>query len=97
MNPGLLGAIVGSTVGIMGGVIGTYFSIKNTQGKKERAYIIKASILCWVAIGVFLALLLTLPTPYNFLLWIPYGIFLPLFIHTVNKQLSKLRNEEQQS
>lgn len=93
MNLGLVGGIIGSVVGIAGGAIGTYFSIKNTQGKKERDYMIKASIVCWVAISLFLVLLLFLPKPYNFLMWIPYSIFLPFFITTVNKQLAKIRSE----
>lgn len=43
MNPGLIVGIIGGIFGISGGVIGTYFSIKNTNGPKERSFIIKAS------------------------------------------------------
>ena len=32
MDAGLIGAIAGSIIGLGGGAIGTYFSIKNTNG-----------------------------------------------------------------
>ena len=32
---------------LIGGVVGTYFSIKNTNGPRERAFMIRASATCW--------------------------------------------------
>jgi hypothetical protein len=37
--------IVGSIVGLAGGVIGTYFSIKNTKGPRERAFTVKSAVV----------------------------------------------------
>jgi len=91
---GFFGGILGGILGCIGGFIGTYFSIKNTNGPKEKAFMIKCAVICWIAIGVFLALLLLLPIPYNFLLWIPYGIALPLGILYVNKNLNQIRETE---
>ncbi len=36
MHPGLIGAIVGGILGFLGGVIGTYFSIKVTTQALQR-------------------------------------------------------------
>lgn len=91
---GLIGGVVGSAIGVTGGIIGTYYSIKNTKGPKERAFMQKASIVCWVAIGLFLGLMVLLPTPYRFLLWIPYGILLPLGIIFSNRTQQRIRKEE---
>jgi len=91
---GLVGGLIGGFIGIMGGVIGTYFSIKNTNGPLERAFMVKASVIIWVAVILFLLLLLFLPKPYNFLMWIPYGILLPLGIYKINKRVSELRQLE---
>ena len=74
MDVGIIGGIIGGVIGFGGGVIGTYFSITNTKGPLERSFMIKASAIAWVAIIVFIVLLLILPKPYNFLMWIPYGI-----------------------
>ncbi len=94
MNAGIMGGIIGSALGIAGGVIGTYFSIKNTNGPLERAFMIKASVIAWIAITVFLALMFLLPYPYRLWLWIPYGILLPLGIIKLNKRLAELRENE---
>lgn len=94
MDAGLLGGIVGSVLGLAGGVVGTYFSIKNTNGPRERAFMIQAAVVCWIAIAVFLALLLLLSNPYRYLLWIPYGILLPLGIVYGNRRQREIREDE---
>ncbi len=94
MDAGIIGAIIGGVAGIFGGAIGTYFSIKNTNGPLERAFMVKASAIAWVAIIVFIVLLLILPKPYNYLMWIPYGIFLRWGIAKCNKKVAELRQHE---
>ncbi|OVE75740.1 hypothetical protein BVX97_03595 [bacterium E08(2017)] len=94
MNPGLLGAIAGSALGVLGGVVGTYFSIKNTNGPQERSFIIKCSIAIWLCLGLFLAALCLLPNPYRWFVWIPYGIALPLGIVYVNKGHANIKEKE---
>ena len=93
MNPGIIGGLVG---GLAGGIIGTYFSITNTNGPRERAFMIKVSVIGWVAILVFIGLMFTLPSPYRHILWIPYGILLPLAIVTGNRKQQRIRQEESQ-
>lgn len=94
MDPGLVGGIVGGGLGLAGGVIGTWFSIRNTSGPRERAFMIRVSAIAWVAVTAFLAGLLLLPQPYNWLLWIPYGIALPLAIRSLNRRQQQIRAAE---
>ena len=88
------GIIFSVSLGLSGGAIGTYFSIKNTSGPRERAFMIRVSIVTWIAVSIFVAALILLPKPYNWLLWIPYGIALPLTIIRWNKRQMEIRNEE---
>jgi len=97
MNPGIVGATIGGVLGVLGGVVGTYFSIKNTSGPRERAFMIRVSIVVWVVITAFIVGLLVLPRPFNFLLWLPYGIALPLTILWCNRRQRRIRAEEDQS
>ncbi len=96
MNAGLIGGIIGGIIGVAGGAIGTYFSIKNTHGPKERTFIIKASVIFWVFGIIFITLLLFLAFPYKWLLWLPYGILLPIGIQGMNKRLRQIQQEESQ-
>ncbi len=91
---GLIGGLVGGAIGIAGGAAGTYFSIKNTNGPRERAFMIRVSVVTWFVISAFLAGLLLLPRPYNWFLWIPYGIALPLSIIRLNRRQARIRSEE---
>ena len=94
MNAGYIGAIIGCTIGLVGGLIGTYCSIKNTVGPKERAYMAKASMVVWLGIVLFLGLMFALPNPYRYFLWIPYSVLLPLVIICGNKKQQSIRREE---
>lgn len=94
MNTGMIGGILGASLGIAGGLIGTYFSIKNTKGPLERAFMIKASAIVWIGITLFLVLVLVIPSSYRLWLWIVYGILLPLCIIKLNKKVAEIREVE---
>lgn len=94
MHLGTIGAIAGSAIGIFGGIVGTYFSIKNTNGPKERSFVMKASAMTWVAVATFLCVLLLLPSPYNNLMWIPYGLLLGFGIRKFNETQQRIRDDE---
>ena len=94
MNSGIIGGLIGGVLGFMGGIIGTYFSIKNTNGPKEKSFMIKASIIVWIGVILFLTLMPLLPNPYRFYLWIPYGIILPVAIIKGNKMQAKIRQQQ---
>ena len=94
MHPGTIGAIAGSAIGIVGGIVGTYFSIKNTNGPKERSFVMKASALTWVTVVIFLCARLLLPSPYNNLMWVPYGLLLGFGIRKFNETQKRIRDAE---
>jgi len=58
---------------------------------------IKCSVVCWIAIALFLGLTFTLPAPYRHFLWIPYAILLPLGITVGNRGQSKIQQIESQN
>jgi hypothetical protein len=94
MHPGTIGAITGTLFGVLGGAVGTYFSVKNTRGPKERAFVVKCVVLLWTAGAGFVAALILLPKPFGWLLWVPYAILLPLGIRKWNRRQEEIRREE---
>ncbi len=94
VHPGLIGGIIGSVIGIAGGAIGTYYSIKHTNGPLERAFMVRCTVIIWIAVIAFLGLLLLLPVPYRYFLWIPYVILLPWGITRINRRQSAIRESE---
>ena len=95
MDAGMAGGIIGAAIGIAGGAVGTYFSIKNTRGPRERQLMVRASIATWIGVTLFLVLLFLLPSPYRWLIWIPYVVILPLAITSLNRKQQAIRSEEQ--
>src|SRR6267378_5501879 len=91
------GIIIGGIIGLAGGAVGTYASIKNTEGPRERQFMVRAAIAAWVGITLFLVLLFVLPRPYRWLIWIPYGVALPLAIVCLNRKQQAIRSEEQRT
>jgi hypothetical protein len=97
MDAGLIGGLIGGVLGLLGGAVGTYFSIKNTAGPRERMFMVQVAIVAWIGVSAFVLGLLMLPQPYNFLLWVPYGIALPLGILWSNRRQRVIRSEEEAS
>jgi uncharacterized membrane protein YfcA len=91
---GLVGGIAGGVLGVMGGIVGTYFSIKNTNGPKERAFAIRAAILCWFGVSAFLACLFLLPMNWRLLLWVVYLPCLLWFGRWANQRQAGARVED---
>jgi Ca2+/Na+ antiporter len=91
---GWAGAIVGSVVGILGGVVGNYFSVKNTNSPRERAFMIKASVVCWVFVLTFVLGMCLIPGFYKILLVPIYVVGLVAGILLGNKKQAQIRSEE---
>lgn len=91
---GWIGGGLGVLFGVAGGAFGTYCSIKNTRGPRERSFMIRVASLWWLAAILFIGLLLVLPDPYRSLLWIPYAVLLPLGIIHGNRRQQRIRKEE---
>jgi hypothetical protein len=94
MDAGTIGGLVGSALGLAGGIVGTYFTVRNTRGPLERAFAARASAVAWLAVIAFLAALFWTPAPYRFWLWAPYGILLAFGIRTWNRKQARIREEE---
>jgi hypothetical protein len=93
-NIGLIGAIVGTVIGLAGGSIGVYFSIRNTNGPRERRFMIQAGIACFIFVCSFLAIGFLLPQS-RVWIWGPYAALLLLGITYTNRRQSAIRQEEQ--
>lgn len=96
MDLGVVGGIIGSMLGLAGGFVGTYFSIRNTNGPRERSFVIKCAAICFTAILLFLMILFILPHPYRWFIWTLYWILLSLGIIYGNKAQQKIREQEAQ-
>jgi cell division protein FtsW (lipid II flippase) len=91
------GIIIGCVIGLAGGAVGTYASIRNTDGPRERRFMVRTAVVAWVGITIFLVLLFVLPNPYRWLIWIPYGVALPLAIVALNRKQQAIRLDETRS
>lgn len=91
MEAGTVGALAGTTLGVLGGVAGTYLSIRNTRAADERAFAVRAAAVAWIASLALLAGLLLIPRPYNHLLWAPYGILLAVGVRHWNRRQAEIR------
>jgi phosphotransferase system glucose/maltose/N-acetylglucosamine-specific IIC component len=97
MDVGTIGGLIGGVMGLAGGAVGTYASIKNTAGPRERQFMVRVAVAAWVGITLFLTLLFVLPSPYRWLIWIPYGVALPLAIVSLNRKQKAIRSDEARS
>ena len=95
------GAVVGGIVGALGAAFGSYCSIKNTKGPKERAFVVKATVWVWVGLavlgGLFFGLGYVLPQPYKlwaFLLLLFIPLALIFGIPVWNTRQAQIRAEE---
>ena len=93
MTPEIIG-LAGGAVGVLGGIIGTYFSIHNTKTSAERRFMWRASICVWLGIGLFLAALYFLPAQWKWVPWGPYAIALSLSIRYINTHARFLRESD---
>jgi len=91
---GWIGGILGSLMGIAGGIAGTYFTIKNTASPRERAFAVRASVVCWVLALAFVAGMVFIPGWFRHLLWIPYIVLMVWGINALNQALARIRMEE---
>jgi hypothetical protein len=90
----LVGAFGGAAIGVLGGLLGTYFSIRNTNGPRERGFVVRSAVVSWLAVTIFLAALLVTPMPYQTLLWLPYMAGLPFAARACNRRQMQIRGEE---
>ena len=95
MNSGVLGGFIGILIGIGGGIIGCYYSIKNTNGPKERKFMIKFVIVVAVIVTALLGVVFSVGYPAAFWVMAPFfGIVLPAMIYFANRKQKEIRVDE---
>jgi RNA polymerase sigma factor (sigma-70 family) len=57
---GISGAVLGPIVGLLGGIFGTWMSIKNTSSARERRFMVTMSVACWIGLVLLIAVPLVL-------------------------------------
>ena len=91
---GWAGGILGSLLGVLGGGIGTYFSIKKTKGPRERVFVIRASLLCWIGVSLYFLGIWFLPITYTSWLGLIFVFVLLSAMRHWNRRQAAIRAEE---
>ncbi|WP_143206709.1 hypothetical protein [Singulisphaera sp. GP187] len=94
MGTGLVLGIVGSSLGVMGGVIGTYFSIRNTKRPRERSLMIRLAAMCWVWFAGMLVWMFLIPRPWNQAAML-FNLPILFSIPRMNRRLALARAEDE--
>jgi uncharacterized membrane protein len=94
-TPGLIGGISGACIGIAGSAIGIYFSLKNTNGPKEKSFMLRFGVIISVCFVSLIILLFIVPEGYKIFVWGPYLLLLFIAIRYGNKRLQEIRAEEE--
>lgn len=101
MDTGMMGGVIGGVLGIAGGALGTWMTVKNTKTPRERAFAIRAAVLTWLFVGGFgggflVALFLAPPTA-KIYLWGAFAIAYPpallFLILYINRGLAAARRD----
>lgn len=91
---GLIGAVGGTLLGFLGGVYGTWNSIQQTNGPRERAYVKKMALMFFIVVSLFVVLVFVLPDPWNYYIWLPYGLWLTSTIRRSALRQQAIREAE---
>ncbi len=88
-----IGGIFGSVLGILGGVVGTYFSIRNTNSRRERRFVIRAAIVVWMALGLTALAVFYRPALRTWA-WVPICLMVVVGVPLGNRLQERIRREE---
>ncbi|MBW8040370.1 MAG: sigma-70 family RNA polymerase sigma factor [Planctomycetes bacterium] len=97
---GLSGAVLGPLLGLLGGIFGTWMSIKNTQSARERRFMVIMGIACWIALILFIAVPLVLSLTGvipKLAYWPSFGLFFVLLAPSIvwsNARQRRIQKEE---
>jgi hypothetical protein len=97
MEPWIIYVAIWTAVAVLGALITTYFSIRNVEGARERAFVIKASVLLWVTLGLYCAVVSFLPSPYPMFLFPIFLVFWTGGERKLRKMQAKIREEDAQA
>jgi RNA polymerase sigma factor (sigma-70 family) len=77
---GISGAVLGPLVGLLGGLFGTWMSIKNTSSTRERRFMVTMGIVGWFVLMLLIALPLVLALTGVVPKWVYWSFFAVFFI-----------------
>ena len=81
MDVGVIGGVVGGTLGLAGALVGTYSGLRGAAGPRHRAAMLGLAVAGWLWVGLLVAWLLLMPAPWDrgaVLLTLPVLLVLPL-------------------
>ncbi|MFH1232174.1 MAG: hypothetical protein V1709_11840 [Planctomycetota bacterium] len=97
MDSPITWAIIGSVIGIIGALVGTYLPIRLSENPKEKKLMVKTAIVSWISvivlIGLILSLIFSFLKPFNYFLCGLYVISVFLAIRYLIKKLREIRVE----
>ena len=77
---GISGGVLGTVLGIGGGVLGTYCSIRNTKTAAERRFVIRYSVVIWLAVISLVFLPVALSQFGLIPVWLQWALFALFFV-----------------
>jgi hypothetical protein len=80
---GAVGGVLGALLGLGGGVFGTYCSIKNTKTAAERRFMIRYSVVIWLAVIALVLLPVGLSRFGLIPVWLQWALFTLFFLMLV--------------
>lgn len=97
---GFSGAVLGPILGLLGGVLGSWCSIKNTNSPRERRFMIRMTVLLWLLLFALVGLPLTMVVAEMVPPWICWsclGMFFVLLLPLIfwgNARQRRIQSEE---
>ena len=90
----IIGLLVMGTA-ILGGVVATYYNVRNVSGPKERVFVIQVCTVSWMIVVSLLLFAYFLPSPHRFVVAGLYLIICPLMVYrwTNKHQLIRMIEE----
>ena len=88
---GTIFAILGASIGVAGAVYGTWRGICKASTIDERRFLVKASLILWVYVVGFVALILLIESNWSWLLYVLYIPILIVLISWCNKRSASIR------
>jgi hypothetical protein len=94
MSAGIVGGLVGCTLGVLVGILGTFFCIRNANGAEARVTMIKWALIIWGGLSAFAGLLIVTPKEHCWSIWLLYAAFTYWAVHAMNREQASATRAE---
>ena len=88
-----IGGLLGDTIGLIGGIHGTWSSLRHAKPGPEREFLKRAAVGAWALAILFVAGFFFVPHPWSSLLWILFGVLLFVAVIRLNRTHARIRAE----